>query len=126
MGRIYGLVVATSAGILLGEALPMKLIAEAVLGFCFAAALHALLFRIYAWMYHTSLRQFLARWVSDRTVYRGGVLFMAVYYLLAVVSKHGSVCQALVVEAAFFLGVWITRHPREVASGILEGVRHRL
>jgi hypothetical protein len=30
------------------------------------------------------------------------------------------------VEAAFFLGVWITLHPREVKRGLLEGLRERL
>ena len=126
LGKIYGVVVATSVGVLLGRILPMKLIADAALAFCFAAAMHALLFRWYAWMYRTSWRKLLARWVSDRTVYRVGVLLMAGYYLLGVVHEHGSVMQALVVEAAFFLGVWITLHPQEVKKGLVEGLRERL
>jgi hypothetical protein len=126
MGRIYGFVVATAVAVLLGEILPMKLIAEAALAFCFAAALHALLFRWYAWMYRTSWRELLARWVSDHTVYRVGVLLMASYYFLGVVHEHGSVVRALVVEVAFFVGVWITLHPREVKRGLVEGLRERL
>ena len=126
MGRVYGFVVATSVGVLLGDVLPMQLIAEAALAFCFAAALHALLFRWYAWMYRTSWRKLLVRWVSDRTVYRAGVLLMAGYYLLGVVHEHASVVRALAVEAAFFLGVWITLHPREVKRGLLESLRERL
>ena len=125
MGRIYGFIVASSIGVLLSETLPIKLIAEAALAFCLAAALHALLFRFYVWMYRSSWQKLLGRWISDHTVYRVSVLLMAGYYLVAVVHTHGAVVRALVVEAAFFLGVWITLHPREVTKGLLDGLRDR-
>jgi hypothetical protein len=126
MGKLHGYVVVSALSILLADVLPMKLMAEAALAVCFAAAAHAVLFRLYAWMYRTSWRKLLVRWVADRTVYRVGVLVMAVYYLLGVIHDGGPIVRAVVVEAAFFLGVWITLHPRQVNTGLVSGFRERL
>jgi hypothetical protein len=126
MGKVYGYLVVSAGSILLAESLPMKLIAEAVLAFCFAAAFHAVLFRVYAWMYRTSWREVLGRYVSDRTVYKCSILVMAGWLAVGVFLDHGSPARVITVEGAFFLGVWITLHPRDVRRGLLAGLRERL
>jgi hypothetical protein len=126
MGKLYGYAVVSAVSIVLAHVVPMVLIAEAALALCIAAALHALLFRGYAWMYRTSWRKLLARHVDDRTVYRWAVLLMAAWFAVGVIHEHGSVMRMIAVEGAFFLGVWITLHPREVKQGLLEGLRERL
>ncbi|HEX6700877.1 MAG TPA: hypothetical protein VF101_09120 [Gaiellaceae bacterium] len=126
MGKLYGYVVVSAVSILLAEILPMELIAEVALAFCLVAALHAVLLRSFAWMYRTSWRKLLIRYVDDRTVYRWAVLVMAASYGAGVIHDDGSAVRVLAVEAAFFLGVWLTLHPREVKQGLVTRLRERL
>jgi hypothetical protein len=126
VGKLYGYLVVSAVSVLLARVLPMALIAEAVLAFCLAAALHAVLFRWYAWMYRTSWRKLLVRYVEDRTVYRAGALLLAAWFAAGTIHDHGSFARVIAVEAAFFLGMWLTLHPREVKKGLVQGIRDRL
>jgi hypothetical protein len=97
--------------------------AKCVLAFCFAAALHALVLRLAAWMYRRRARRTLKRYVSDRRLYSVAVMLLACWYLYGSIREGRSLLNVVAVEAAFFVGVWMTMHSRELKDQLFFRIR---
>jgi hypothetical protein len=126
VSRLFVLMILWAASVILANVLPVVLIAEMALAFCFAATLHAILLRLFAWMYRTSARSLVARYVDDKRIYRLALACLGLWYLYGSARDGNSALRTIAIECAFLGGIWLATHVSDVKSQLLLQLRNRV
>ena len=110
MPRLYVTLALWAASLLMGQMLPIVLLAKVVLAFCAAAAVHALMIRFTTWLYRKNDFPSLLRAIGLNTERAQFVLLvgaLALWYLAAAIHDHRSPLNIAAIEIGFALGVWL-------------------